>query len=122
MTLNISQRTNARDPQGTPTVKDVQTWLNRKGSRLTVDGVFGSNSEKAVKSFQSKAGLTADRIVGSKTWAALVNVQPSPSPGATSSNKSGKALAAIAYKVVTGGYRGGQKPTYVYGTENQLAQ
>lgn len=120
MTLNISRRTNAHDPQGPPTVKDVQTWLNRKGTRLAVDGAFGPNSEKAVKSFQSKAGLATDGVVGPKTWAALADVKPSPSPGAPSSNESGKALAAIAYKVVTGGYRGGNKPTYVYGAENKL--
>ena len=36
-----------------------------------MDGVYGSATEKAVKYFQSKNGLTADGKAGSKTLAAL---------------------------------------------------
>lgn len=32
------------------------------------DGIFGHNTEVAVKSYQSKHGLTADGIVGPNTW------------------------------------------------------
>jgi len=53
-------------------VKAVQTKLKEleffSGS---VDGIFGSNTEKAVKAFQKSAGLTADGIAGPKTIAAL---------------------------------------------------
>lgn len=37
----------------------------------TVDGIFGSRTEQAVKDFQAYRGLTADGIVGRLTWAAL---------------------------------------------------
>lgn len=39
---------------------------------LTVDGIFGSKTKKAVAAFQSAKGLTADGICGPKTWAALI--------------------------------------------------
>ena len=36
-----------------------------------IDGRLGKKSRSAVKSFQKKNGLTADGVVGEKTWAAL---------------------------------------------------
>ena len=38
-----------------------------------VDGDFGSATENAVKAFQRDNGLTADGIIGPKTWAALMS-------------------------------------------------
>ncbi len=53
-------------------VKTLQTMLNKVDKAgLTVDGIFGSGTEKAVKNFQKANSLTVDGIVGSKTWAAL---------------------------------------------------
>ena len=37
-----------------------------------VDGIAGKNTIAAVKAFQTAQGLTADGIVGAKTWAALL--------------------------------------------------
>ena len=39
---------------------------------ITVDGVFGSETEEAVKKAQKENGLPADGIVGPYTWAALM--------------------------------------------------
>ena len=39
---------------------------------MTVDGVFGSETEEAVKKAQKENGLPADGIVGPYTWAALI--------------------------------------------------
>ncbi|MCD8189563.1 MAG: glycoside hydrolase family protein [Clostridiales bacterium] len=39
---------------------------------LTVDGIFGANTESAVIAWQNNYGLTADGIVGPKTWAAIL--------------------------------------------------
>lgn len=49
-------------------VKELQRLLS-----LTEDGVFGINTLKAVKDFQSKNGLISDGVVGSKTWDVLLN-------------------------------------------------
>ena len=52
-------------------VKAIQSKLKELGFLSgSVDGIFGSGTEKAVKAFQKSAGLTADGIAGSKTLAA----------------------------------------------------
>ena len=54
------------------TVTEIQTRLKNWGSYSgEVDGMFGSATEKAVKYFQQKNGLTADGVVGTQTLAAL---------------------------------------------------
>lgn len=52
-------------------VKGLQTLLNYRGAGLTVDGNFGANTEARVIEFQQAVGLTADGIIGSKTWNAI---------------------------------------------------
>lgn len=49
-------------------VKGLQTLLNYRGAGLTVDGVFGANTEARVIEFQQAVGLVADGIVGARTW------------------------------------------------------
>ena len=47
-------------------VKELQAALE-----LSADGIFGADTELAVRRFQSENGLTADGIVGTKTWEAI---------------------------------------------------
>jgi len=73
--LNVDDEKNIptlrRGSQGDE-VADLQMLLNSKfGYELEVDGNFGKATETAVKDFQKKHGLTADGVVGKKTWAAL---------------------------------------------------
>lgn len=66
-----------------PTVVEAQGLLIRAGYSLPkhgADGRYGAETEAAVKAFQRDNGLTADGIVGPKTWAALdQTAQPKPS-------------------------------------------
>lgn len=65
------KRTLKRGSQGDD-VAELQTELNDRGFDCgKVDGIFGKGTESAVKAFQRASGLTADGIVGRKTWAAL---------------------------------------------------
>ena len=57
-------------------VKKLQTLLNENGANLDAYGKFGAKTEAAVKRFQELHGLTADGIVGRKTWAALGETNP----------------------------------------------
>ncbi len=53
-------------------VKKIQQRLKQWGYyKGAVDGIFGSGTLAAVKSFQRKNGLTADGIVGPKTASAM---------------------------------------------------
>ena len=54
-----------------PDVEKFQKRLNQLGAKLKIDGIFGSKTESAVKTFQKKAKLKADGKVGDWTWAAL---------------------------------------------------
>jgi len=47
------------------------------GFNLTVDGIFGAGTARAVQQFQTNNNLTADGIVGRQTWQALLNLNPS---------------------------------------------
>jgi hypothetical protein len=62
-----------------PEVATLQKAINAKRIRwpwgtyvsLVVDGEFGPKTDKAVRRYQTLAGLGVDGIVGNKTWTAL---------------------------------------------------
>ena len=60
-----------------PAVMSVQNSLG-----VTADGDFGSITDGAVKGFQAAAGLSADGIVGAKTWEALDSLDSRKAIGA----------------------------------------
>lgn len=54
----------------------LQYLLNEYGANLSTDGIFGTNTYNAVRTFQANNGLTQDGIVGQNTWNALLNLNP----------------------------------------------
>lgn len=52
-------------------VEKLQEALNTAGYELDVDGIFGDDTESAVRGFQRDNGLSVDGVVGPDTWAAL---------------------------------------------------
>ena len=53
-------------------VKELQRLLNQHGYFLQVDGIWGPQTDSAVRGFQYRAGLVVDGIVGPKTWGKLM--------------------------------------------------
>ena len=54
-------------------VKVLQFLLNEGGYNAgNTDGIFGTNTQTAVKAFQQAAGLSVDGIAGKNTWAKLL--------------------------------------------------
>lgn len=69
-------------------VKKIQTKLKEWGYyNGNIDGIYGSGTYEAVKSFQRNNGLNVDGIAGTNTLSAL-GINSSSSSGGTSSNNS----------------------------------
>lgn len=64
---------NIKNGDSGTSVKAIQYALNKLGygnsGTSSVDGIFGSNTEVAVRNFQSATGISADGIVGNNTRA-----------------------------------------------------
>lgn len=55
-------------------VRALQDTLNRIGFPIAIDGVYGLETEGAVRAFQTKYGLVSDGIVGNMTLTRLQEV------------------------------------------------
>lgn len=53
-------------------VKSLQRLLVGFGFDLKVDGIFGMATDRAVRTFQRKNGLSVDGVVGKNTWSKLL--------------------------------------------------
>lgn len=91
-------------------VTTIQTKLKRWGYfDGPVDGVYGSKTTKAVRSFQQKNGLTADGVAGPATLKALGMEQTSQNSGSSQTgSSSGNASGDVALlaKVISAEARG----------------
>ena len=52
-------------------VKKLQQQLVNSGYNISVDGIYGAQTQNAVRSYQQKKGLTVDGIAGQQTMGAL---------------------------------------------------
>ena len=86
-------------------VRRLQRALRRTPNLgLPVDGVFGSELETAVRSFQEGAGLAVDGIVGPLTWNALPNGAPMPVLRQGSSGEVVRALQTLLTNGASGAW------------------
>ena len=88
-----SQDASAKPDEGT---RKLQRALNARGAKLTVDGVYGLASYRALVAFQTASKLTADGVDGPKTWAAL-----SDTPPPVEEPKAPQEPAAVVLRVAT---------------------
>ena len=87
-------------------VRQIQTKLKNWGYYSgSVDGIYGSATLSAVKSFQKKNGLTVDGIAGTKTLQAMGIYNSSSSSSTSSSNVNSSNLNLLS-RVVYGEARG----------------
>ncbi|NMB46015.1 MAG: spore cortex-lytic enzyme [Firmicutes bacterium] len=56
----------------------LQSWGYYRGS---IDGVFGTETSRAVRNFQARNGLPVDGLVGPRTWVALGFAAVTPTAG-----------------------------------------
>lgn len=86
-------------------VRQIQTKLKRWGYyNGNIDGIYGSQTQKAVRWFQSKNGLTVDGIAGKNTLRAMgIYNSTSNSGGSNSTNSNDLNLLS---RVVYGEARG----------------
>ena len=91
-------------------VTTIQTKLKRWGYfDGPVDGIYGSKTSKAVRSFQRKNGLTADGVAGPATLKALGMEQTSQNSGSRQTGSSGGNASgdvALLAKVISAEARG----------------
>ena len=89
-------------------VRKIQTKLKNWGYyNGSVDGVYGWQTESAVRSFQKKNGLTVDGVAGTKTLNAMGIYSSSSSTGGGSSSSSpNEANIELLARVINGEARG----------------
>ena len=84
-------------------VKQIQTKLKNWGYyKGKVDGIYGSQTVTAVKSFQKKNGLTVDGIAGPKTLSAMGISGSSNSNNSSSNSSNLNLLSHLVYAEARG--------------------
>ena len=96
-----------RGDRGTD-VRSIQYYLaflgffNDNLPEIKVDGIFGSATESAVRTFQSQYGLTVDGIVGRNTWYRLQDAYYATLNSLPDEYRSYSSLLYPGYTLTTG--------------------
>ncbi|HWO94841.1 MAG TPA: peptidoglycan-binding protein, partial [Bacillus sp. (in: firmicutes)] len=102
-------------------VKEVQTLLKQKGYfKSTVTGYYGFITKNAVTAFQRAHNLTADGIVGPRTYRALIGMETAGSKASSTVNTStvlksgmrGTAVQQLQQALKNKGYFSGNATGY----------
>ena len=90
-------------------VTQIQTKLKRWGYyKGNIDGIYGTQTQKAVRWFQSKNGLTVDGIAGKKTLKAMGIYNSSNSNSSSSYSSNLDLLARLVHGEARGEPYSGQ--------------
>lgn len=90
-------------------VRTIQEKLKRWGYYSgSVDGIYGSQTVSAVKSFQKKNGLTVDGIAGTQTLKAMGITSSSSSSSSSNNSSNVNLLARVVYGEARGEPYAGQ--------------
>lgn len=96
--------------QGEEIVK-LQTALSQLGYDVVADGDFGPATMQAVKAFQESRGLTADGLVGSETYRALLGREiPEVSRGGSAAYAARRIIQSSMQYIGVPYYFGGTTP------------
>ncbi|QQK80048.1 C40 family peptidase [Salicibibacter cibi] len=76
-----------RNDQGSE-VEQLQSDLSENGYTVQVDGIFGPETENAVKTYQSDQGLGVDGVAGPNTYDALASEESSSEDASSSYDSS----------------------------------
>lgn len=79
---SLARPTLRRGSRGSSVIELQQRLITLGFTPGTVDGIFGSHTDSAVRAFQRSRRITVDGIVGPQTWSHLYGstLSPSPSP------------------------------------------
>lgn len=97
-------------------VAEIQMILVRLGYDVIADGEFGPSTVEAVKAFQKSKKLTADGLVGAKTYAALTGGRAIPEISRSSGNLLSRRLINNAMQYIGTPYVFGGNSLY-YGID-----
>lgn len=101
ITIGIGVFATSRRGSSGSEVKQIQEKLKRWGYYSgSIDGIYGSGTEAAVKRFQKSNGLTADGIAGKRTLEAMGISSGSSSSGPSSNDLS--LLSRVVYSEARG--------------------
>lgn len=101
ITIGIGVFATSRRGSSGSEVKRIQEKLKRWGYYSgSIDGIYGSGTEAAVKRFQKSNGLTADGIAGKRTLEAMGISSGSSSSGPSSNDLS--LLSRVVYSEARG--------------------